>query len=118
MAYNFVKLYLLTSNDKYKDLAEKQLDFISSKASQYPTNHAMFLTALLEYNEPPMKITIVTDDKLEINGYAVDLPANAIINLLTKPTEEYSLKHGKTTFYVCKGHSCMPPTNDVNEISL
>ncbi len=116
MAYNFVKLYLLTSDDKYKDLAEKQLDFISAEASQYPTNHAMFLTSLLDYNEPPMKVTVVADDKTNVNDFALDLPANAMINLLTKPTKEYSLKDGKTTYYVCKGHSCMPPTNDLNEL--
>ncbi len=116
MSYNFVKLYLLTSDDKYKDLAEKQLDFISSEANSYPTNHAMFLTALLEYNEPPMKVTVVVDDNANTNDFALDLPANAIINLLTKPTGEYSLKNGKTTYYVCKGKACMPPTNDLNEI--
>ncbi len=116
MAYNFVKLYLLTSDDKYKDLAEKQLDFISAEASSYPTNHAMFLTALLEYNDPPMKVTIVADDKTDIKSLTLDLPANAMINLLTKPTGEYPLKNGKTTYYVCKGKACMPPTNDLNEI--
>ncbi len=116
MAYNFVKLYHLTSDDKYKDFAEKQLDFISAEASSYPTNHAMFLMALLEYNEPPMKVTIVVDDKTNINDFVLDLPANAMIILLTNPTGEYSLKNGKTTYYVCKGHSCMPPTNNLNEI--
>lgn len=116
MAYNFVKLYLLTSDDKYKDLAEKQLDFISATASSYPTNHAMFLMALLEYNEPPMKVTVVVDDNANIKDFSLDLPANAIINLLTKPTGEYTLKNGKTTYYVCKGKACMPPTNDLNEI--
>ncbi len=116
MAYNFVKLYHLTSNDKYEDLAEKQLDFISAEASSYPTNHAMFLMALLEYNEPATKITVVADDKTNISDLILDLPANAMISLLTKPIKEYSLKDGKTTYYVCKGHSCMPPTNDLNEL--
>ncbi len=116
MAYNFVKLYHLTSDDKYKDLAQKQLDFISATANSYPTNHAMFLVALLEYNEPPMKITVVVDDKTNINDIALNLTTNAIINLLAEPTKEYSLKNGKTTYYVCKGKACMPPTNDLNEI--
>ncbi len=116
MAYNFVKLYHLTSDDKYKDLAENQLNFISAEASSYPTNHAMFLLALLEYNEPPMKVTIVADDKTDTKSLPLALPANAMIILLTKPAAEYSLKNGKTTYYVCKGKVCMPPTNDLNEI--
>lgn len=118
MAYNFVKLYLLTSDDKYKHLAEQQLDFISSEASQYPINYAMCLTTLLEYSDPPMKVTIVADGKTEIKSLPLILPAKAVINLLTESTEEYSLKNGKTTYYVCNGHRCMPPTNDLNEISV
>ncbi len=116
MAYNFVKLYLLTSDDKYKSLAENQLNFIASDATRYPTNHAMFLLALLEYNEPPIKVTVIFDDKTDRNKVSLALPANTIINLFAKPTKEYPLKNGKTTYYVCRGHSCMPPTNDLNEI--
>ncbi len=116
MAYNFVKLYLLTSDDKYKSLAEQQLDFISAEADSYPTNHAMFLTALLEYTDPPMKVTVVADDKTDIKGIALALPADTVINFLREPTEEYHLKNEMTTYYVCRANSCMPPTNELNEI--
>ncbi len=116
MAYNFVKLHLLTSDDKYKHLAEQQLDFISYEADSYPTNHAMYLSALLEYKEPTMKITVVADDKIDIKRLPLDLPINAAINFLSKPTKEHPLKNGNTTYYVCEGHSCLPPTNDLNEI--
>ena len=115
MAYNFVKLYLLTLDDKYKNLAEQQLDFISLKAASYPTNHAMFLLALLEYKEPPIKITVVVDDKTNIKELSLILPSNATINILSE-SKEFRLKNGKTTYYVCKGTACMPPTNDLNEI--
>lgn len=63
-----------------------------------------------------MKVIVVVDDNTNINDFALNLPANAIINLLTEPTQEYSLKKGKTTYYVCKGNSCIPPTNDLNEL--
>ncbi len=116
IAYNFVKLYLLTSDDKYKRLAEQQLDFISYEADSYPTNHSMYLAALLEYKEPPMKITAVADDNTDIKRLTPDLPINAVISFLSKPTKEYPLKNGKTTYYVCKGHSCMPPANNLDEI--
>ncbi len=116
MAYNFVKLYLLTSDNKYKRIAEQQLDFISYEADSYPTNHAMYLVALLEYKEPPMKITVVVDEKNDIKRLPLDLPANAVVSLLRESSKEYPLKNAKTTYYVCKGHSCMSPVNDLNEI--
>lgn len=43
--------------------------------------------------------------------------SNTIIKYLSEPTEEYPLKNGKTTYYVCKSHSCLPPVNDLNDLS-
>ena len=45
MAYDLVRLSILTDKDNYKTAAEQQLDFLAQSAAQYPTNHAMFLTA-------------------------------------------------------------------------
>lgn len=116
MAYNLVQLALLTSDDAYRRQAEQQLDFISGEASSYPTNHAMFLTALLAYNDPPIKVTVVSCDNTDISTLPFAFSANTIIDCLPNPTAEYPLKNGKTTYYVCQGRSCMPPTNDLNEI--
>lgn len=30
---------------------------------------------------------------------------------VTNPTDDYPLKNDKTTFYICKNNSCLPPTN-------
>ncbi|MBQ4327981.1 MAG: thioredoxin domain-containing protein, partial [Clostridia bacterium] len=116
MAYNLVRLSLITDEEKYKTESERQLDFLAQSAAQYPTNHAMFLTALLEYEKPPMKITVVLDEQTNKSCLPLKFPHDAIVILLPKPTKEYPLKNGKTTYYVCRGHSCLPPTNDLNEL--
>ena len=115
MAYNLVRLSLITSDEKYKITAEQQLNFLASKA-QYLPGYAMFLTALLEYDEPPMKVTVVLDEQTDSINIPLAVPLDAAVSLLPQPTEENPLKNGKTTYYVCKGHSCMPATNDLNEI--
>lgn len=115
MAYNLVRLSFLTDEEKYKISAQGQLDFLSKSASQYPTNHAMFLTALLEHEKPPIKITVILDEQTEKSTVSFDLPHHAII-ISKKPTKEYPLKNGKTTYYMCRGHSCLPPTNDLHEL--
>ena len=114
MAYNLVRLSFLTDEEKYKTAAQRQLDFLAQSASQYPTNHAMFLTALLEYDKPSTKITVVLDEQTDKSSLPLVLPHNAIINL-KNPTRDYPLKNGRTTYYVCRGHSCFPPTNNLNE---
>ncbi len=115
MAYNLVRLSLLTDEERYKTAARGQIDFLSQIALQYPTNHAMFLTALLEYEKPPTKITVVLDEQTDKRALSLALPHNAITVVLESTEEEYPLKNGKTTYYVCRGHSCLPPTNDLNE---
>ncbi len=116
MAYNLVQLALLSSEEEYSRLAEQQLDFISGEAALYPTNHAMFLLALLEYYDPMLKVTIVLGEDADAARLPFVFPTNAVIHLLTEPTKEYPLKNEKTTYYVCQGRSCMPPTNDLDEI--
>lgn len=116
MAYNFVRLWLLTDDEKYKLLAEQQSDFIAADASQSPSSHSMFLIALLDYTDPPMKITVVPDENTDRNSLPFSVPANAVVKLLPRPTEEYPMKNNRTTYYVCKGHTCKPPVNDLNEV--
>ncbi len=116
MAYSLVRLSLITDEERYKNEAERQLDFLAQSAAQYPTNHAVFLTALLEYEKPSMKITVVTDETTDRRTLPLAFPSNAIVILLDAPTKEYLPKNGKTTYYVCRGHSCLPPTNDLNDL--
>jgi uncharacterized protein YyaL (SSP411 family) len=116
MAYNLVRLSFLTNEERYKIEAECQLNFLAQGAGQYPTNHAMFLRALLDHQKPPMKITVVPDEQTDKNTLPIAFPPNAMVILLDAPTRDYPLKNGKITYYVCKGNSCLPPSNDLNEM--
>ncbi len=116
MAYNLVRLSFLTDEERYKAASERQLDFLAQSASQYPTNHAMFLRALLEHTKPPMKVTVVMDETTDKSDLPLALPPDAVVILFDVPTEEYPIKNGKITYYVCRGHSCLPPSNDLNQL--
>ncbi len=116
MAYVLVRLSLLTDEEQYRTAAEAVLDFLANAAAQYPTGHAMFLCALLEHTKPPIKITVAVDEQTDKSSLPLTLPPHAAVVLLQQPTKEYPLKNGKTTYYVCRGNSCLPPTNDLNEL--
>ena len=116
MAYNLVRLSLLTDLDQYQTEAGRQLDFLFHNASQYPTNHAMFLRALLEHTKPGMKVTVSPAQQTDKSTLPLSFPPDAIVRLLDAPTKEYPLQNGKTTYYVCKAHRCLPPTNDMNQM--
>ena len=110
MAYNFVRLYQLTENEKYHEFAEKQLAFLSSQASDYPAGHCMFLTAKMLYENPPEHITIALKNDLDLERIKCEIPFLSNI-LVMKENEKYPLFNDKTTYYVCRNHACLPPAN-------
>ena len=115
MAYNLVRLHLLYENEEYKILAQKQMDYLSAEAKNYPAGHAMFLVALMDYLEMPEKVTIVVKDKKDIEEVSCQIPVGTIIKIWHQPTEKYPLLNGRTTFYECKGNSCKAPVNELTK---
>lgn len=112
MAWNLVRFSQLVSEETYGPLAEHQLDFLAADAKQHPVGYAMFLLALLDDRDPPPKVTVVLSGKLEAACLPLVLPAETAA-ILREPGTDYPLKNGKTTFYVCRGHSCLPPVNEL-----
>ncbi len=111
MAYNFVRLYQLTDDEKYRGLAEKQFAFLSSQAQDYPTAHSLFMLSKLLYENPPELITIILKDEADLFELLDKLPFLANISVVGE-SEKYPLLNNKTTYYVCRGHMCLPPSNE------
>lgn len=112
MAWNLVRLSLLTGEEQYTQDANRQLRFLAAEAAQSPIGHTMFLLALLQQQFPPTKVTVVLAPQEAADKLSLSFPADAAVTLLHSPTAEYPLKDGKTTFYICRNHQCLPPTND------
>lgn len=120
MAYALVRLSQLTDKEEYDVLAKRQLAFLSGEARHDPAGHSMFLISLLYYLHPPMRITVLLPRAGECendeSGCAGDIPARlplyAQVHILEEETGEYRRLNGKTTYFICHGHKCLPPTND------
>lgn len=111
MTYNFVRLYQLTEKEKYKNLAEKQIDYMSAQAQNYPLGYCMFLLAKIIYENPPEHIVIALKDEPDLQKIKKKLPVSADI-IVVKECGKYPLKNDRTTYYICKNHSCLPPVNE------
>ncbi|MPM83599.1 hypothetical protein SDC9_130668 [bioreactor metagenome] len=113
MAYNLVKLSSLTENEQYGDLAEKQLVYISADAKHYLMGYSFYLLALSRYLDPPVHITAVLKNKEDLEDLKGQFGLDTDITVVIPPTEKYPLLNNETTFYVCRNHSCLPPTNEI-----
>ena len=111
MAWCLVRLSQITGAEEYIREAREQLAFLSANARHYPAGHSMFLIALLYEFCPPEKITVVLSEDDKAEKIMSDLPLYADINILTKETKEYKRINDSTTYYVCRNHSCLPPSN-------
>lgn len=112
MAYNLVKLSYLTKDAYFSQIAGRQIAFMSAEAEEYPAGYAMFLLALSEYVDTPDQVTIVTEDARDVDGLPCRIPLD-MLAVLQEPSDGiFPLKNGRTTYYVCRGRSCLPPTNE------
>lgn len=111
MAYNFVRLYQLTEDEKYREFAEKQFAFLSAQTADYPAGHSLFLLAKLLYENPPEHIKIIMDEINDLSEIHIKRPFLSNV-LVVQESEKYHLLNGKTTYYVCRRHMCLPPVNE------
>ena len=109
MAYDLVRLYQLTDKEEYREYAEKQINFMSAQSQDYPSGHCMFLLAKLLNEAPPPRVVISSKGSLDISN----LPFLANVTFI-QADEKYPLLNGRTTFYVCRGNTCLPPSNELN----
>lgn len=111
MAYCLVRLSQLAEEKDYGQAAERQLAFLSGEAAAYPAGHSMFLIALLMYLYPPAKVTVVRAKEEGTEKTAARLPLYADVKIMDEAAGEYKLLNDRTTYYVCRDHTCLPPTN-------
>lgn len=116
MAYNLVRLYLLTEEKNLEEMVKSQLDFMAAESSHYPAGYSMFLRALADFEEVPMKVVVVVKNKADLTGLSKKLPLSAVVTVYDEPVGEYKYKDDKTTYYVCKGRQCMAAVNEVEKV--
>lgn len=117
MAWNLVRLSELTGREDYCQQAKRQLDFLASQAAAYPTGHAMYLLARLEYEHPAPKVLIVSDHPEEASAFPFRFSSSALLSFQT-PSDTYPLLKGQTTYYFCDDHSCRPPTTSPEDLPV
>lgn len=109
MAYDLIRLHQLTEKEEYRECAEKQLDFMSAQSQDYPSGHCMFLLAKLLNEAPPPRVIISAKGSPDI----LNLPFLTNVTVV-QADNKYPLLNERTTFYVCRGNTCLPPSNELN----
>ncbi len=105
MAYNLIRLALLTEDAAFGERARLQSAFMNRLAAAYPTGYGFYLYAAL----PVKKIICATNDKNRLR--ALRIRSDWAFRLLDNP--EYPILDSRTTYYVCDEGGCRPPTHEL-----
>lgn len=107
MAYNLSRLFALTNSDALYSVVKKQEAFMNAASGEHATGNCFYLYAML----PTKVIVCALKDKSDLDK--VRVKSDWIFKVSNDAA--HPLKNDRTTFYVCSGETCLPPTNDQPE---
>ncbi len=128
----FARLFLLTGDSSWQDVADHLLHALSAEVSRYPAGYTQFLQSANWLLRPTREIVIVgspgeasTETMLSVVRSAnlqqtvvLFKPENsseAIVSLVPF-VQSMKTMHGRATAYVCQNFTCRAPLTDVAEL--
>lgn len=130
-AYNLLKLARIIGDPQIEKMAEEQLEFICGAVINEEINHSFFLMAsafaLYEGYELVCLIKDKSDEEL-IKNMLSEMPTFNFVTIIKSDENEeeieklipfikdYEYTNDQSTYFLCKGKSCLPPVNDINKL--
>jgi len=127
-AYMLLKLYHITQNKQFLEIAKKIIESQAISAAENPFAFGYLLNVFYLYYQKPTEITIINDNNFELVSSLRKkfLPESIMVLVENQSNLEALSKHpffsgkefrnDKTTVFVCKNFSCSLPLSDLSEI--
>ncbi|GKX67126.1 thioredoxin domain-containing protein [Inconstantimicrobium mannanitabidum] len=130
-AYNLIKLSRFTGQKELEELAEKQLDFITSNLYGGEINHSFYLMAASFALSKSKELVCVVENDNDLENLKVQLRKKPNFNLTVlvktnkneKELEEivpfskdYTTINNKSTYYLCENNTCQAPVNNFEDL--
>lgn len=110
----------LTNQPNYDALTVQMTKIFSDEITDSPQAFTFFLSAMYLMTEQDSSVVIIGDQKdagvtKMLDAFRRRYMPNTIIQQ-KQPDQTYKQLEGKATAYVCKGKTCLPPTNSVKSM--
>ncbi|HEY0727489.1 MAG TPA: hypothetical protein VGD38_05415, partial [Pyrinomonadaceae bacterium] len=126
-----LRLAILTSNERYRELAEKVLAIIADQARRYPSGFGYALSAADFLLSSPKEVAIVGKDERDLQPLLKETWRKYLPNKVVAPgvitesdalgsiplLENRPLLDDRATAYVCQHYVCHQPVNDVQALA-
>lgn len=107
MAFNLTRLCALIGSDALYAVLKKQEAFMNAASSGYPPGNGFYLYSML----PTTEIVCVLKERSDLSK--IKIKSDWIFKVTNDSS--YPLLNGETTYYVCGGGACLPPSNKLPE---
>ncbi len=126
------RLARLLGDSELQKTADKQLQYIASEISAYPSAHCFSLMALMSEEYPAAELICVSSGMhtptelihllehepcFNLNLVLKNKANSETLKKIAPYSDSYDVPESGTRYYLCKGQSCAPPENDANKIS-
>lgn len=130
-AYVVTQITKLTGEIKWKNISDKQLEFLAGNIRDYPIGYSFSLIAMTQVLYPSRELICVTNDEDAPRDFANFMKENNFINLTTivkthenekilhkiSPfTANYKIPENGPTYYLCENGKCLSPVYKVDEL--
>lgn len=126
------RLYRMTGNSKWEDLAEKTLRSFSADLERVPSGHTAMLLGFMYDAYGSKEIVVVGNSRYEETKKVLQelqsqyVPQRIMIfkdtskrhdalSKIASWTENHSMKNNKPTIYICEDFACKLPTTDLDK---
>jgi len=117
-----LKLSRLANRNEYEDIANEMFQNFGGKIDRYPAGYACFLSVYMLAAKESVEVVLVgergskeTSEMLRILNS--EFMPHITISLKKNGDDNYVMLGEKTTAYICRGHSCSKPINNMDEFS-
>lgn len=117
-----LKLSRLTDRNEYEDIVNEMFQSFGGKVDRYPAGYTYFLTTYMLAVKESMEIVLVGEKEAKETSEMLRIINNEFlphvtISLKKNGDNNYIMVDEKTTAYICRGHSCSKPMNNIDEFS-
>lgn len=126
----------ITGETKWKEVLEKQSDYLAGAIEQYPSGHSYGLLTMMNILYPTKELLCTISDGYDQNkrkelleqlSYLSETVPNLTITVKTGAnanelgklapyTREYPIPEADILFYLCTANNCMPPVSDLKPL--
>ncbi|RGZ00935.1 thioredoxin domain-containing protein [Clostridium sp. AM58-1XD] len=129
-AHVLLSLAGLTAQESWRQLSERQLDFLASGAVNAPSAHCFSLMAFMRAMDENRELICVSSSNevpVELSAYLKKQAAHSVFVLFKCPaneinlsriapfTRDYAIPESGVRYYLCKNHACGIPFSSLAE---